>query len=288
MARGISIVRQVFNDFSEDDAMTAAAAVAFYSALSFAPLLLLVSWIASFLGPDVQTAVIDSIRKVIGGEAASVVDRVLQHAKMPGGANAAGIFGLVALVLSAAGVFAQLQVAMNRVWGVRAKPGGGFMDWLRKRLLSIGMVLTILFLLLVSFAVSALLETLRSGNQDLWRGIELGVSLGLYVLLFAAMFRVLPDVQIAWRDVWVGAVITAVLFALGKWLIGIHLARSDVGEAYGAAGSLVLLLVWVYYSSIIVFFGAEITQAMARKLGSEIVPDRHAEWLHHPRPLEVP
>jgi membrane protein len=277
----VEIVQEILADFIDDDAMALGAAIAFYTALSFAPLLVLLSWGASFLGAEVQDALVENIMLVLGGEAAMVADRVLHHAATDeGAADRAGALGLVTLLVSATAVFAQLQAAMNRVWNVRARTAFGIADWLRKRLLSLGMVLTILFLLLVSLVVTAILQMLLTrGEGALWVALNLALSLAVTFLLFASIFKVLPDVEIAWTDVWLGAAITACLFSVGKWAIGVYLGRADPGASYGAAGSLVVLLVWVYYSSLILFVGAETTQVVSRRMGSEIRPDAHAEWI---------
>jgi membrane protein len=178
------------------------------------------------------------------------------------------MLGAGAVVISATMVFAQLQTAMNRIWNVEPKPrGNAIFAWLRKRLLSLSMMAGIGFLMLVSLAISAALNLIFTGEGTLWKVIDLGVSLGIYTLLFAMIFKVLPDVEIQWRDVWGGAFITAILFDVGKFAIGKYLGYSSVGSAYGAAGSLVVLLVWVYYSSLVVFMGAEITQVMSQRRG---------------------
>jgi membrane protein len=274
----IEIPKETFARFGQDDAMMLAAALAFYSALSFAPLLLIALWVAGLLGPETQAQVVDAFRQAVGPEAGAVIDAILRNAEREAGfGSVAGWVGLVALAFSATGVFAQLQVAMNRVWDVRAK-AGGIGAWLRKRVLSLGMVLAILFLLLVSLVISTAVQLAFSGGGAAWQALSFGVSLLLYVLLFASIFKVLPDVQIAWRNVWIGALLTALLFAVGKWAIGLYLGQGSVGSAYGAAGSLLVLLVWVYYSGVILFLGAELTQVIARRRGVEIVPDAHAVW----------
>lgn len=279
-----SMLKEAGSDFVEDDAMTLAAALAFYTALSFAPMLMLLIWISGMLGDDAQQKVVSQFTSMIGEQAGQAVDMVIQNAKSkPDAGNLAGIFGIATLIFSATGVFAQLQAAMNRVWDVTAKPGGGIWNFFRKRLLSLGTILAIGFILVVSLVVSAGISLVVAGAGG-WQVVNIVVTLGIYVLLFAFIYKILPDVKMHWKDVWIGATFTAVLFQVGKTLISLYLGHSSVGSSYGAAGSLVVLLVWVYYSSIILFFGAEMTQVWARRYGAQIIPDKHAVW----RPAKEP
>jgi len=282
------IVKRAAGDFSEDDAVTQAAAVAFYTALSFAPLMVITLTVAGFLGDDAQAKVVDQVRGVIGPSAAGAVDMVIENAEeRPSLGSLAGIIGVVTLLISATGVFAQLQSALNTIWDVKAKPGRGVWNWVRKRILTFGLLLVILFLLLVSLGISAGLSLIISGEGWVWQVVNVVVSFAVFTLLFAVMFKVLPDVSIDWKDVWLGAAATALLFVLGKFAIGLYLGNSGLGPAYGAAGSLIVFLIWVYYSSIILFFGAELTQAYAMETGSRFVPEEHAEWVdpgRHPEP----
>jgi membrane protein len=193
------------------------------------------------------------------------------------------VIGLATLAWSASNVFAQLQEALNTIWEVEPKPGQGLVGMARKRMLSMTMVLGIGFLLLVSLVLSAGLAALGQffggllpGAEVLWHAVDFVVSLAVTTALFAAIYKVLPDAEIAWGDVWVGAAVTAVLFALGKVAIGLYLGHASVGSTYGVAGSLLVLLVWIYYSAQILFFGAEFTQVYARRYGSRITPSRAA------------
>ncbi len=280
-----SATKEVVHEFFADDATTLAASLAFYTGLSMAPILILLLWIASWFGDSAQLHLVSQVDRLMGATAAEALHLVLENAdNRPDVANAAGWFGLGVLLFSASSVFAQLQHALNLTWGVRARPGLGLMSLVRKRLLSMGMVLTIGFLLLVSLALSALLSLLDVASPgDLGVGPELlrvaNVVVPLVVItgLFGLIFKVLPDVAIGWKEVWVGAFLTAVLFTAGKFAIGLYLGRSDVGSAYGAAGSLVVTLVWVYYASLIVLIGAEVTQVYARRREDRIEPDEHAE-----------
>ena len=288
-------VKETGSDFVADDAMTLAASLAFYTALSFAPLLVLMLTVVTlFLGEATQQKLVDEVKNLMGPQAGASVEQIVNPEKVAGEkggsgaaeqakekqehlASVAGIVGLVTLIFSASGVFAQLQAAMNRIWDVEPKPGGAIMSWLRTRGLSIGMVFAILFLLLVSLVVSSILAGMFKDTGLLWKTLNFIVSLGVFIGLFALIFKYLPDVKIPWTDVWIGAAATAVLFGVGKSLIGLYLGTAGVGSSYGAAGSLIVLLVWVYYSSIILFLGAEMTQVYAKWNGSKIVPGPHAQ-----------
>jgi membrane protein len=284
-------VKHAAVDFLADDALTLAAAVAYYTALSFAPLLVLVTLLVGFfLGPDMTQRVVAEITTLMGSGIGGVIEQIMQaqdeqqaggdqvQQVTQGGFSAVtGAIGIIALIWSASGVFAQLQAALNRIWDVEAAAGQGIVGWLRKRLLSVGIVFSILFLLLASLAVTALLNVFLSGDTVVWQFVNFGVSIAIYIVLFGLIFKYLPDVEIPWKAVLFGAVLTAVLFAIGKWAIGQYLSRGSVGGSYGGAGSLVVLLVWVYYSAIIVFFGAEVTQAWARRAGLRIQADEHAK-----------
>jgi membrane protein len=279
----LAMISGAVRNLVQGEGMTYAAAVAFYSCLSLAPLLALCLWITSFLGAGAQRAVVDEMVKLAGLQTGEAIRSVTEASETSPGAGLAGVLGIVTLLLGATAVFAELQAAMNRIWDVTLEPGRGVWAWIRKRLLSLGMIVVIGFLLLVSLLASAFLNALSSrahgslpGADWLWIVLDTGIAFGVYVLLFAALYKVLPDVRIEWRDVWFGAFLTAVLFAAGKLLLGIYIGRAGTGSAYGAAGSLVVLLVWTYYSTALVFLGAELTQAWALAHHRDIAPDRHA------------
>lgn len=273
------VTKTSVSSFVEDDAMSLSAALAFYTALSMAPLLVLLLRVASWFGEGTQQKMTSQIQGMVGEQAGQGIKMMIDNAEQqPGWGSIAGIVSLIVLLFSATGVFAQLQYSLNRVWDVKPKPSQGIWGWLRKRLLTLGMVFALGFLLMVSLAASGLINVLVPGNSAIWRLVHLGVSLGVFALLFALIYKYLPDVEITWRNVWTGAIVTAVLFILGKFLIGLYLGHSSVGSSYGAAGSLMVLLLWVYYSSLLFFFGAEVTQAQARLSGAPIQPSANAEW----------
>jgi membrane protein len=254
------------------------AALAFYSVLSLAPLVVIaLSIVALFF--DAQSAAsqfLAQVQSMVGTEGAKAIQGMLENAQQPKTGTLAAVLGVITLLFGASGVFGQLQEAMNTIWDVQAKKGGGIWCMIRSRFLSFAMVLGTGFLLLVSLLLSAVIAGIGQQVGNWWPGLEALTHVGnevatflLMTLLFAMMFKLLPDTHVAWRDVWVGALLTAVLFTIGKLLIGLYLGKSAVGSAYGTAGSLVVLLVWIYYSAQILFFGAELTHAYAERRGSK-------------------
>jgi membrane protein len=219
---------------------------------------------------------------VFGPQAGDAIQTMLVHAKEPGAGVLGTIIGAVVLLFGASGVFGELQDAMNTIWEVSPKPGRGVVGIVKDRFLSFTMVLGVAFMLLVSLVISAALSALGDWMGSfvdvewLWQGVNLAVSLALITLLFALVFKVVPDVKIRWGDVWLGAAVTAVLFTIGKFLIGLYVGKAGVASPYGAAGSLVVIVVWVFYSAHILFVGAEFTQVYARAMGVPIEPARGA------------
>ena len=280
-----NIAKDTVTEFVDDDAPTLAAALAYYTALGMSPVLVLLLWIATFAGESMQQRLVVQLQGLVGPEGGQAVKAVVDNADAtPGLGTFAGIVSLAMLLFSVSGVFGQLQAALNRMWDVTAAPGSsGTWPWIRKRLLSVGTFLSVGFVLVVSMAVTAFVEAASERARDVlpgadvaWEAATFVLSLLVSALLFALMFKVLPDVKLRWRDVAVGGLATAILFSIGRWLIGLYLGRSSVGSAYGAAGSLVVLLVWVYYAALVVFLGAELTQVLARRRGKRVVPEEHA------------
>lgn len=281
------LLKQAFQAWNQDKASRLAAALAYYTIFSIAPLLILVIAIASlfFDSAAVREQIMGQMQSLIGGNSADFVKTVLDNANRPGGESGwvASVISLGLLIVGATGVLTQLQISLNTIWSVEARPDIGLKNLLRKRLLSLGMILVIGFLLLVSLVVSSVvagfsdyLQMLVPGLGSIVQLLNFLVSFGVTTLLFAMMFKFLPDVLIAWGDVWFGAIATAILFSLGKFLIGLYLGNSGLGSTYGAAGSVVILLLWVFYSAQILFFGAELTQIYASRFGSKIIPNQYA------------
>jgi len=278
------VLKEAGGEWVEDKASRLGAALAYYTVFSLAPLLVIVIAVAGFFfGPEAaQGQIAGQIRSVVGEEGAQAVQDMIKHAQHPGASALASAVGVVILLCGAAGLFGQLQDALNTIWEIQPKPGRGVWGFIRDRFLSFSMVLGTCFLLLVSLVISAALAALGSLFGE-WQASVVGqavnfvVSFAVITGLFAMIFRFLPDAKIAWRDVWLGAVVTSLLFSVGKFAIGLYLGHSSVGSAYGAAGSLAVLLVWIYYSAQIFLFGGELTKAFADHFGSRIVPKENAE-----------
>lgn len=275
------MLKETWNEWSEDKAAQQAAAMAFYTLFSLAPLLLIAIAIAGlFFGREAaQGAVMQQARGFVGPSGARTLQEMIANANRPGASIATALVGLLTLLVGAGGVFARLQEMLNTIWDVKPKPDLSLWVRLRQRFISYAMILGVGFLLLVSLVISAALAalgryltSLMPGMEALSHVINLLISLVVVTLLFAMIFKVLPDAKVPWRSVWLGALITAALFSIGKFLIGLYLGKSSVGSAYGAAGSVVIILLWVYYSAQILFFGAEFTQVWARRHGQPIEP----------------
>jgi membrane protein len=276
-----SILKDTGRDWSDDSAARLAAALAYYTLLSIAPLLVIAVAVAGLaFGEDAARGQIaQQIGSVVGAQAADAIEAIAKNAHSPASGIVSTIIGVVVLLFGASGVFGELQSSLNAVWEVEPKSGSGLVGLIKERFVSFTMVLGVAFLLLVSLLVSAAIAALGHflssslpGGEVLWSVLNALISLGIVTLLFALIFKVVPDAKIAWRDVWVGAGVTALLFTVGKLLLGLYLGKSSFTSSYGAAGSVVALVVWVYYSSQIVLLGAEFTQVYATRLGSKIKP----------------
>ena len=282
------LLKTTFNEWNEDKVPRLAAALAYYTAFSIAPLLIIVIAVAglAFGREAARGQIVSQIEGQIGTETAEVIQTMIEATNKEDTGILATIIGVVAVILGAAGFFGQLQDALNTVWEVAPKPGGGIVGMLKSRFLSFTMVLGIGFLLIVSLLASTALSYVSNfvvgvmpGAEFLAQVLNFIISFLVITLLFAMIYKVLPDVVIAWKDVWIGAAITALLFTIGKFLLGLYLGSSSISSSYGAAGSLVVLLVWVYYSAQILLFGAEFTQVYARRYGSRIVPSENAVFI---------
>jgi membrane protein len=278
----LGIFKRAAKEFFRDDCPRYAAALSYYTIFSIGPLLALLLLLAGLIWDphEVQNAIGSQIRDLIGPEASREVLAMVAHRDPTGGEGTlATLAGIGLLIFGATGAFLQLQDSLNRAWNVEPDPAkGGIRNFLIKRIFSLGLILGIAFLLIVSLAVttavSAISERFTGGTPTtLMLVINSVFAFVVITFLFAAMFKVLPDAEIEWRDVWVGGVVTALLFVIGKFLIGFYLGQSDPGSAFGAAGTLAVILIWVYYASHIVLFGAEFTQAWADKFGRGIRPE---------------
>jgi membrane protein len=281
-----ALLKATFQEWQEDGATRLAAALAYYTTFSLAPILVLIIAIAGLVGgrEAAQTQTMAQVEDLLGSEGREFVQEMIETASRPTTGWTATLVGAVTLLFGALGVFAELQNSLNTIWEVKPKPARGLLDGIKrfvlKRLISFTMVLGIGFLLLASLVISAALSALgeyigtRWPMADFWLAlINFTISFVVITFLFAMIFKFLPEIKIAWKDVWLGAAVTSALFTLGKFLIGLYLGRSEVGNVFGAAGSLAVLLIWIYYSAQILFFGAEFTQVYANRYGSKIVPD---------------
>lgn len=280
------LFRETFKEWQEDNASRIAAALAYYAVFSISPLLVIAIAIAgTFFGQQTaQDQITEQITALVGEDGVQPVLMALDNISQPEIRGVASLISVGVLLLGASGFFAQLQDALNTVWKVKPQPGQGIWIFVRKRVSSFLMVLAIGLLLILSLILSAVVSTLSKYQADylpgwaiLWENLDFAVSLGLMTFIFGLMFKYVPDAKIAWKDVFVGSVITALLFLFGKFLLGVYLSKGSLGSAYGAAGSLIVLLAWIYYSAQIILFGAEFTQVYTRIYGSKIRPSKHSQ-----------
>jgi membrane protein len=281
-----AIVREAGEAWMDDRAPRIGAAIAFFTALSLAPILVIALSLAGLVYGDeaARGEVSDQLAGLVGPDAAKTVEGVLANPRAPRVGAVALAVSMITLVVGASGVFGELQDALNDVWKVRPKPGRPVRTFLRGRVLSFVLVVGVGFLLLVSLVLTTALEAggryaadRLPGSADWFQAAHLLLALAAEVFLFGMIFKALPDVALAWKDVANGAVLTAVLFNIGKYLTGLYLAHSGVASAFGAAGSLMGFLVWIYYSALALIFGAEVAKVTAERAGRRISPAEHAE-----------
>jgi membrane protein len=275
------VLKRAVAGWWNDNVPRLGASLAYYTLFALAPILIVAITVAGlFFGADaVRQEVTGQIAALVGEQGARAVQAMLEGASQRSGDGLATTVGLITFFLGATGAFLELQTALNGIWRVKPKASTGFKDLLFQRLLSFGLVVGVGFVLLVSLVVSAALSALNRyigafvpEIAVVWQGVNTLVSLGVVTLLFAMIYQFLPDVDLRWRDVWVGALVTAGLFTVGKFLIGLYLGTSGVATTYGAAGSVVVLLVWVYYSAQVVLLGAEFTRAFVERFGARPPP----------------
>jgi membrane protein len=286
-AKGIwKVLKGAFNGFSDDKVTKLSGSLAYYMVFSMGPLLvLIISLCGIFLGEEaVQGRIYATLAGFVGSDTAAQLQEIIKNASIGGKGKVAAVVGAVTLLVGATSVFAEIQDSINGIWGLKPKPKRGWVKMLQNRFLSFSVIISLGFILLVSLGISALIEALSTRLQMAYPGVavvifyilNLVVTLGVTAFIFAVIFKVLPDAEIRWRDVAIGSLVTAVLFMIGKFAIGLYISKSNVGSTYGAAGSLVVLLLWVYYSSFILYFGAEFTKAYAMEYGAPIHPSKYA------------
>lgn len=280
------ILKESFKTFFDDDSFSYASSIAFSTIFSLPAILIIALAIGStfYERNVVQDELINQVGRLVGHETAKEVENILLQASVDNTGWWAKTVGIVTLVISATTVFMSLQSSLNKIWGIKPKPQRGWLKYIINRLVSLAMVISFGFVLLVSLIIDTILVVFQEMLARVMEGVTLHlvtalnlfISLAFVTVIFGLLFKVLPDAKIKWRHVWVGALVTTLLFTLGKYLIGFYLGNSDLNSAYGAAGSLVIILLWVYYSTVIFLFGAEITFVYAKFAGAAIQPYSNA------------
>ncbi len=280
------VLKESFKGFSEDKLTKLSASLAYYTVFSLGPLLIvIVSLCSIFFGREaVEGTIYGQIQGFVGADAAKHLQEIIKNAAIGGKGKVAAVIGIITLLIGATTIFAEIQDSINSIWNLKIKPKAGWFKLVKNRLLSFGVIGSLGFLLLVSLGVTALVEGLSNRLKHVFPEVtivlfyilNLVITLVVVAALFAVIFKVLPDAKVKWKDVMAGAIATALLFMLGKFGISFYISKSNVGSTFGTAGSLVVLLVWIYYSSIILYFGAEFTKAYSMKYGGHIHPNEYA------------
>src|SRR5450631_4221611 len=288
------VLKKASNGFIDDKIMKLSGALTFYMIFSMGPLLLIIITMCSiFFGhAAVEGRVYTQLEGFVGHDTAIQLQQIIQHAAISGKNTLATVIGVAFLIIGASSVFAEMQDSINMIWGLKPKPKSGWIAFLKNRLLSFSIIISLGFLLLVSLGFSALVEIIGRHLQSAIPGLSIVIiylinqviTLIITTFIFAVIFKVLPDANIKWKDILIGAVATTILFSLGKFGISFYISRSSIGSIYGTAGSLIVLLVWIYYSALILYFGAEFTKFYAIQFGDEIKP---AEYAVTVRQIEV-
>ncbi|GAB3794589.1 YihY/virulence factor BrkB family protein [Spirosoma humi] len=283
------VIRDAFNGFLEDRCLKLSAALAYYTVFSLAPLLvLIISVVSVFLGQEaIQGQIFSQINGLVGNEAAKQIQDMIKSVGLSGKTNTALVIGIITLVVGATSIFVEIQDSVNMIWRVKAKPKRGWLKILKDRLLSSSLVVSLGFLLLVSLIINGLVLAMSNiitryipdVGFILITALNFLISTAVVTALFGIIFKVLPDAKIAWKDVRWGALFTALLFMLGRYLIGLYIETTSTSSAYGAAGSLIVILTWIYYTAAILYFGAEFTQAYANHFGIKIEPADYAVYV---------
>lgn len=285
----LQILKESFHGFIDNKILKLSGALAYFTVFSLGPMLIVIIFFADiFYGRQaIEGSIYLQMKNFIGPAAALQIQEIIKNASLSGKTSFTAIIGFITLLIGATSVFSEIQDSINTIWNLKAKPKKGWLKILVNRLLSFSVVVGLGFLLLVSLIVTALLEALSNRLYHVFPNITVVVvyivnlilTLIVTTLLFAVIFKVLPDAKIKWKDVLIGSITTALLFMLGKFGITFYIGSSDIGSTYGTAGSLVVLLIWIYYSAIILYFGAEFTKAYAAMYGSRIEPDQYAVWI---------
>jgi membrane protein len=280
------VLKNSFSGFSDDKVMKLSASLAYYTVFSLGPLLIVILYLCGlFLGREaIEGTIYNQMQGFVGNEVAAQIQEIIKNASISNKGSLAATIGIITLLFGATTVFAEIQDSINTIWNLKAKPKKGWFILIKARLMSFGIIGALGFLLLASLGVTAIVEALNNRLKEHFPDITVAVfyvlnlviTFSVVTILFAVIFKVLPDATVKWRDIIAGAIVTAILFMIGKFGISFYISKTDIGSTFGAAGSLVILLVWIYYSSVILYFGAEFTKAYAVKYGSAIHPNRYA------------
>ena len=283
------VIVATFKGFRQDKVLKLSASLAYYTVFALPALaLVLISVTGIFFGEDAMSGIIyKELHELIGKNAATQIQEAIKNTHLAGTSYAGTILGIITLLLSATGIFGEIQDSINRIWGLQAKPKRGLIKLLLNRIMSFSLILSLGFAMLVSLIINGILAALKEKLQVEFPGlnvnllllVDYAIQLITITYLFAIIFKILPDAKIKWRDVTIGALVTTLLFLVGKSLLAYFIARNASIEAYGAAGSIILILLWAYYSSAILYLGAEFTQVYAKKFGSDIQPNKYAVWV---------
>jgi membrane protein len=282
----LELLKETFSSFSENKVMKLSASLAYYTIFSMGPLLIVIISLCGLLFSKqaVEGKLYDILKNFVGSDTAFSLQTMIERVGKDDQSFIAGIIGFVVLMLGATSIFSEIQDSINIIWGIQAKPKKNWIKYLQNRFLSFSVIVSLGFLLLITLLISSLIEMV-SNNLSLYFPnttiivfyvINLLLTIFISTLIFGTIFKVLPDARIKWKDIFAGALVTSVLFLIGKFAISFYISHTDVGSAFGAAGSLVVLLVWAYYSSVILYLGAEFTKAYASKYGGEIHPNNYA------------
>src|SRR5215212_11780789 len=280
------VIKNSFSGFSDDKVLKLSGSLAYYTVFSLGPLLIVILYLCGlFLGREaIEGSIYTQMKGFIGAEGAAQIQEIIKNASISSKGSLAATIGIITLLFGATTIFAEIQDSINTIWNLKAKPKKGWLILIKARLMSFGMIAALGFLLLVSLGVTALVEALDNRlkahfpdiSVAVFYIINLVITFSVVTILFSVIFKVLPDATVKWRDIIAGAIATAILFMIGKFGISFYISKADIGSTFGAAGSLVILLVWIYYSSLILYFGAEFTKAYAVKYGSAIHPNKYA------------
>ncbi len=298
LSKYFDLFKRAGRAFVEDNALKLSASLSYYMVFAMGPIILIVITLAGSLSnkADVQVKVYRELSKLLGPEAAVQIESIIRNTQGSHHSTVGTIIGLIALFFGATGVFAEIQDSINYIWSVKAKPQRGWLRFIINRLLSFSIIISMGFILLVTLMINALMELLSErlmrlfseGTVYLFYTVNLVLIFVVVTILFAAIFKILPDARIRWKDAFIGASFTAVLFLGGKFLIGYYLGKSNIGIVYGTAASIIFILLWVYYSSVILYFGAELTRMYAIMIGGGIQPDKTAVFIIKKEAREIP